>query len=60
MLRVFELNVKNPAFAKQKIAQMRRVFFEFCKSIESQYDYKVTTITCLKTPNALIVSQVFY
>jgi len=28
MLRVFELNVKNPAFAKQKIAQMRRVFFE--------------------------------
>ena len=28
LLRVFELNVKNPAFAKQKIAQMRRVFFE--------------------------------
>jgi len=28
MLRVLELNVKNPAFAQQKIAQMRRVFFE--------------------------------
>ena len=24
----FKLNVKNPAFAQQKIAQMRRVFFE--------------------------------
>jgi len=28
MLRVFELNVKNPAFAKQKNSSMRRVFFE--------------------------------
>ena len=28
MLRDFELNAKNSAFAKQKIAQMRRVFFE--------------------------------
>jgi len=28
MLYVFELNVKNPAFAKQKIIQMLRVFFE--------------------------------
>ena len=28
MLRVFELNVKDPAFAKHKIAQMRRVFFK--------------------------------
>jgi len=28
MLRVFELNVKNPAFPNRKIAQMRRVFFD--------------------------------
>jgi len=28
MLRVFELNVKNPAFGQFKIAQMQRIFFE--------------------------------
>jgi len=34
MLRVFELNVSNPTFAKQKIAQMQRVFFEEISNLD--------------------------
>jgi len=42
MLRVFELNVKKPAFAQQKTAQMRSVFFEelMCNfTTNSSYSY---------------------
>ena len=60
MLRVFELNVKNPAFAKQrKIAQMQRVFFEELCSQSMVYP-RVTSFDALKQSTNICAHRITF